>query len=335
MRITRDTLLKIARDTAAERVRISRRLVCIYLTGSLLGEEPLLGGTADIDLFFIHDAAPAQAREVVRLTDEIHLDIAHLSQEQFQQPRRLRLDAWLGSYIINHPLVLHDSGHWFDKIQAIITAQFNQPEVTLNRARALAEDTRQRWLNLHEGGEELPATTAAASYLKALEQAANAIAVLNGAPLTERRFFLNFPQRAQLVGRPELSAALVGLLLTPAPQPTEWPAWLPAWKAALQEVAHLPACPASLHPARLAYYERAVHALLETTPPAALWLLLRSWTRAADLLPAESAALAEWLSVAQALGLTASGLPDRLQALDSYLDTIEETLDAWGQKYGV
>ena len=36
MRITRDILLKIARDTAAQRVKVSRRLVCIYLTGSCL-----------------------------------------------------------------------------------------------------------------------------------------------------------------------------------------------------------------------------------------------------------------------------------------------------------
>jgi len=335
MRITRETLLKIARDTAAERVRISRRLVCIYLTGSLLSEEPLLGGTADIDLIFIHDAEPALAREVVRLTDEVHLDIAHLSQDHFQQPRRLRLDAWLGSYICSHPLVLHDSGHWFDKIQAIISAQFDQPDNTLNRARALAEDARQRWMALHEGAEGQSPTAAAATYIKALEQAGNAIAVLNGAPLTERRFFLLFPQRAQMLGRPELSAGLVAQLLSAAPQPSAWPAWLPAWKAALHAAGLQPGCPASLHPARLGYFERAVQALLDNTPPAALWLVLRTWTRAAALLPDGSPEQADWLAAAEALGLRGDGLQDRLQALDSYLDSVEETLDAWGQKYGV
>lgn len=335
MRITRETLLKIARDTAAERVRISRRLVCIYLTGSLLTEDPLLGGTADIDLVFIHDAEPALAREVVRLTDDVHLDIAHLSQDHFQQPRRLRLDAWLGSYICNHPLVLHDSMHWFDKVQAIISAQFYQPENTLNRARALAEQARGHWMSLHEGLEGASATGAVNQYLKALEQAANAVAVLNGAPLTERRFFVSFPQRAQLLGRPELSAGLVSQLLLAAPEPGAWPGWLPGWKAALQEVGQLADCPARLHPARLGYYERAVAALLETTPPAALWLLLRTWTRAAALLPEDSTGRGGWQAAAGSLGLLGEGLGERLQALDGYLDTVEETLDEWGKKFGI
>jgi hypothetical protein len=44
MRITTETLLKIARDTVAQRTRSDRSLLAIYLTGSLLESEPLLGG---------------------------------------------------------------------------------------------------------------------------------------------------------------------------------------------------------------------------------------------------------------------------------------------------
>ena len=90
MRLTREALLKIARDTAAQKVRISRRILCIYLTGSLLTPDPFLGGTTDIDLIFIHDSEPIQPREIVRLTDEIHLDIGHYDQAVFHQPRHLR-----------------------------------------------------------------------------------------------------------------------------------------------------------------------------------------------------------------------------------------------------
>lgn len=335
MRITRETLLKIARDTAAERVRVSRRLVCVYLTGSLLREDPLLGGSADIDLFCIHDAQPAAPREVVRLTDEVHLDIAHLSQAEFQQPRRLRQDAWLGSYICSHPLVLHDSAHWFDMQQAIISAQFFQPENVILRARGLAEEARQRWMTLHERAGDLTPAAAAGTYLKALEQAANSAAVVSGAPLTERRFLLHFAQRAQQLGREDLSSGLVAQLLGSGPQPSEWPDWLPGWKAALQQAGALPACPASLHPARLGYYQRAVLALLESTPPAALWLLLRTWTRAAALLPVDSAPHQQWLAAAAEVGLYGGALVERVQALDGYLDSVEETLDAWANKYGI
>lgn len=336
MRITRETLLKIARDTAAERVRISRRLVCIYLTGSLLSPEPLLGGTADIDLFFIHDSEPLAPREIVRLTDEVHLDIAHLPQAAFLQPRRLRLDAWLGHFICSHPLVLHDSNHWFDFTQASISAQYFQPENTLRRARSLAEDARQRWMRLHEESETPPdPIQAALSYLKALEQAGNAIAVLTGSPLTERRFLLQLPQRAAALERPDLATDLVALLLQTAPEPAQYADWLPAWKTALQAAARLPECPASLHPARMMYYERAVQTLLEATPPAALWLMLRTGCRAVATLPEDSPARSAWQPAMDGMGLSASALPDRLPALDGYLDRIEEMLDAWGSRNGV
>ena len=61
MRLTRETLIKIARDTAEQRVQISRRIICIYLVGSVLSDSPLLGGTTDIDLIIIHDSEPAAA----------------------------------------------------------------------------------------------------------------------------------------------------------------------------------------------------------------------------------------------------------------------------------
>ena len=60
MRINRETLLKIARDTTAQRTRADRGIQAVYLSGALLEEEYLLGRTADIDLTFIHIDAPFQ-----------------------------------------------------------------------------------------------------------------------------------------------------------------------------------------------------------------------------------------------------------------------------------
>ena len=54
MRITRETLLKIAKDTVTQQVRSRHDLVSVFLIGSLLTDDPLLGGTTDIDLIFIH-----------------------------------------------------------------------------------------------------------------------------------------------------------------------------------------------------------------------------------------------------------------------------------------
>ena len=90
MRINRQTLLKIAEDTVAQRARQERDIVSAFLIGSLLEEDYLLGGTTDIDLVFIHAETVQDEREIVRLTDDVHLDIAHYPQKTFRQTRSLR-----------------------------------------------------------------------------------------------------------------------------------------------------------------------------------------------------------------------------------------------------
>jgi hypothetical protein len=333
MRITRDTLLKIARDTAAQRVRTSRRVICIYLTGSLLAEEPLMGGTTDIDLICVHDGEPPMRREVVRLVDEVHLDIGHYAQADFSQPRHLRQDPWLGPFITSHPLLLHDSAHWFDFAQAAITAQFNNPENILARARALSDAARQAWLALRISDEMTPDQVW--GYLKAVENAGNAFASLSGVPLTERRYWLVLPERAETLGRPGLAAGLLDLIL-PDPLPAEdWQAWQAPWRAALVAATQNPACPARLQSARHFYYERSAAALFETSPAASAWLALRTWTQAAMFLPGDGPDVHAWRAILGSIGLDSQGFSTRLDAFDAYLDNLEETLDAWGKANGI
>jgi hypothetical protein len=330
MRITRDTLLQIARDTAAERIRVNRRIICIYLTGSLRSEDPLIGGTADIDLMIIHDSQPAVEREVVRLSDEIHLDIAHLPQDLFRQPRGLRTNPWFSPFIVSHPLVYHDTQHWFEFAQASITSQFNLPANVIQRAHALSSLARRSWREMSASPLGGPAQVW--KFLKAAENAANSIATLSGPPLTERRFLVEFPTRALVMGKPELSSRLLDLVV---PQFVEKDTTFAPWKDALDAAAALPDCPAHLQSPRCAYYLRSALALQERTPAASTWILLRTFSQAAALLPEASPQVSGWASTLQTLGYSPQTFPDRLAALDSYLDLVEETLDEWSRSNGV
>ncbi len=337
MRVTRETLIKIARDTAAQRARVSRRIVCIYLTGSVLGDSPLLGGTTDIDLIVIHDDEPVQKREVARLTDEVHLDIGHYSQSVFHQPRHLRTDPWFGPSIYSKPVVLYETQHWFDFIQAATGAQFFQADYVLQRASTLAQKARQFWMDLEMNTDEAHPLRLY-RYLEALENAGNALVCLTGEgrPLAERRFMLQLPRRLQALNQPDLISDLVGLLV-PDPSRLEenWTQWLAAWKEAYQAASSQGDIPPRLSACRQLYYERAVAALWEESPSAALWLLLRTWTLAAGNLPAGSPLLAAWQSACQFLNLNEATFPNRLQALDHTLDRVEETLDSWANANGV
>ena len=44
MRVTRESLIRIAKETVQERAYNDKNIIAAYLTGSLLTEEPFLGG---------------------------------------------------------------------------------------------------------------------------------------------------------------------------------------------------------------------------------------------------------------------------------------------------
>lgn len=331
MRITRDTLMKIARDTAAQRARQDRSLICIYLTGSLVFEDDiLLGGTTDIDLVMIHDHEPAQEREFVRLSDEVHLDIAHYSQTRYARARALRLDPWIGSYLREDPICLYDLQHWFEFTQANVSAQFNLPETVLARCRPLAERARQAWLDLSQQ-QSAPDPQTLLVYFRALADAANAIACLDGPPLTERRMLLNLPARAEALGRPGLAAGLVDLCSRQELDQDTWQSFAADWTASLNEVSQLNSRPQRLAACRVPYYTRAALAVPAVMP----WVMLRTWTAAEAALGKNSPTRSRWLELTHLTGLDREQFPSQIEALDAYLDSVEETLDLWAQKFGI
>ena len=333
MRITPSLLHKIARDTVDQRKRRDHSLLAVYLTGSLFAGEPLIGGTADIDLFFIHDERVSPEREIQRLTDEIHLDIAHHGREDYSQARALRLHPWMGYNIINCT-IMYDPQHFLDFTQASVRGQFEQPENVLGRVQIQAEHARQIWLELHDQKSE-PQIEQVNNYLRAVGQAANAVACLSGPPLTDRRFLRSFPARADAVGRSGMYAGLQGLLGGAQAEGETLAVWIESWEKAYLAI---PAEQASarLHPDRFAYYRRAFESLLGgESPRDVLWPLLRTWLEAISLLPDNASPVAEWQDAFSAMGLLGPGYRERVAALDAYLDSVEELLDEWSQKRGI
>lgn len=332
MRINRETLLKIAQETTVQRTRSNREIIAVYLCGSLLQEEFMLGGTADIDLVIIHNDQPPTEREIVRLSDEVHLDIAHHVQKDYRQTRTLKEHPWLGP-TLNTCKVLHDPQHFLDFTQASVRGQFDRSDHVLQRAHQQAEKARQIWISL-QSSNELPGVKEIASYLRALWQAANAVASLSGQPLTERRLLLNFPTSANAVGHSGLQAGLLGLLGAPSISVEALWGCLAAWQSAFQE---LPSenTPVRLHIERRLYYYKAFDAFLSSAQPqAVLWPLLRTWTQMAGLLPTDSKEYQDWLATCLQLGLAGDGFAERLAALDSYLDLVDETIEEWGRANG-
>ncbi len=332
MRITPEILHKLARDTVAQRTRTDRDIIAVFMHGSLLREEPLLGGTADIDLFFVHSEAPLYGREITRINDDVHLDISHVARMDYRQARELRRHPWIGPTIYGCK-ILYDPQHFMDFTQASVRGQFNDPSNVISRARDQAEHARQIWFSLQE--TESPALDSSSNFLRAVLHAANSISSLSGMPLTNRRLLLDFPGRAEAASRPGLFNGLTGLLGGNALNADKMRAWLPGWKTAFQAL-DLDQRPADLHPHRQNYYLKAFEELLAGPQPVtALWPLLETWTQIACLLPAGSPDLNQWEEAITETGLAGEIFPSRLAALDAFLDTIDETLEDWARNNGV
>jgi hypothetical protein len=334
MRVTSEVLLNIAQEYVLTQTKKTSSLLAAFVHGAALLESPLLAGTGDIDLFLIFNESLPETRQVQRVTDEIHLDIASFLRNTFQQTRQIRLHPWFGPGI-NGCKILYDPQHYLDFIQASVRGQFNRPENVFARVQSQVAHSRQIWLDFQSGLPE-PTLQTVQKYFKAVSKSTNAIAGLSGVPLTERRFLIEFPQRAQIVEKSEtLFANLLGLLGSSHANQTNITAWLTAWRETYEAVPEQQR-PASLSLHRLQYYLQFFEAFMQTGRYALiLWPLLRSWTRAAACLPEGASERASWRTAGEQLGLIGDGFAEKINALDAYLDTIEEILEAWAQNNGV
>ncbi len=331
MRITRDLLLRLAKQHTEERAYNDETIIAAYLTGSVLHEEPLLGNTTDIDLVFVHNTPVETARELKMLSPDVHLDIHHRSEKDYTPPRELRANPWLG-YELYDPQLLYETKHFFEFTQASLRAGFDDPKSILKRSHTLLEHARKIWMALQFNAEKLTPDVLL-NYLDALHNAANAIAELTGAPLGERRLLLDFPARAEAIDQPQFTPGLFGLLGGTKLLPARLESWLPAWKNFFNFASEAHGVDIRIHAERLGYYEKAFLAIINgETPLAALYPMLLTWTLAAQALPENQ--IGDWQSACAELGFSDASLEERLSALDHYMDTIEEKLEALLQENG-
>jgi len=335
MRITKEQLLNIAKDTVkSETFGGNHDLICAYLTGSMLLDEPLIGGATDIDLIFVHAGNPPVRREIRRLNDEIHVDLLHFPRAYFEQPRQLRTDAWVGSFICQTPLVLYEENHWFDYTRAAGCANFQQPANILERVSVFQQTARSDWLSL-QGQAPSFSPSNLHRYAQIIENAANAITCLTNPPLTDRRFFLNFQPAAMAIQMPGLIGGLIDLVLPAEPIDPDWDTWLAQWTRTYHALLQQEHAPIKYDAARESYYLSAIKSLQQDENQAALWLLFKTWTEMMNAMPnGNHACHQDFSAFCEALMLTDEHFAARMTALDAFLDAEEAAIDGWKQAAG-
>ncbi len=336
MRVTRESLVRIAKETSLERSHNDRTIIAAYLTGSVAGDaDPMLGGTTDIDLVFVHITLQAPPREIIKLTPDFHLDIQHRTKSEFRSPRELRADPTLG-YEMYDPMLLWQSEKFFEFVQAGLRAgfEFHAPSLILARCRKLLAAARKSWVELSDISADKASAAEVKEFLSAVGSAANALAELNGGPLAERRFLVEFPRRAEAAERPDLTEGLFNLLGAGQADPATLASWLPAWGSDFLAAAQDSRADPTIHAARFNYYDKAIHALVEgETHLTALWPLIHTWAQACAVLDPQQTGL--WQSASRHLGLMGEDLLKRISDLDGYLDQVEIRLDEIAVASGV
>ncbi len=328
MRVTRDILINLARENAAKLAAKDRGLVCVYLVGSLVRDrEPFIGGVTDIDLVCVHDRPIAARREIIRINADVHLDIAHYTQEEYAPARKLRLDPWIGGALELEAVSLQDSTHWFDLTRSTAISQFWQPANVAARCRVLLTSARQNWQSLVDGSvpQGIKRTRV---FLDAIRETANTVAVFSGMPLTVRRLFMDLPESAARAELPEITGNLVELFTSEKVTDEQFSLWLDGLGSVFETLKQSQTVPPSIHPNRRNYFEKAILAMTEERPAAAVWLLLDVWTMAASTFPRTEEPHKAWLTFCQELGLDNKTLTSRLDGLDAALDQVEEAVDS-------
>jgi len=329
MRVTRDALLKIARDTAEKAYVPNRNITAAFLVGSMLSENPFMGGTTDIDLLVIYDGDPPNDREILKLSNDIHIDVRYEAASLYAQPRELRGDPWRG-YTMWNPLLLHQKGRFFEYTQSIVRSQFDDPVNRMKRAYAFSGPARSAWTEMQLD----PANAEPLKLLRAVENAANAVAVLAGAPIPTRHLLAEFPARAQALDNPDLVKSLLEVMARQINVDFVHE-WLPAWEVAFCSAGQRP-LELDVHIARLGYYKAGIETLLESDfPLAAAWPMIFTWAMAAEAGNFAGEHNRPWNRVLALLGLDPVGMPERIQALDGFLDTLEEMLEQMAARNGL
>ena len=335
MRVSRESLTRLAKENALERAFNNRDIVAAYLTGSLLSDaDPMLGGTTDIDLVLVHATQPGARREIVKLSPDFHLDIKHRAKSDFKSPRELRTDPMLG-YEMYDPMLLYEREKFVEFVQAGLRAgfEFHAPSLVLGRCRKLLSEARKGWIDLMDIGQEKAGPLQVKQFLRALSYAGNTVAELTGGPLAERRFLLDFPTRAEAVDRPNFTATQFNLIGASQVDANTLSGWLPDWKNAFLAAAENSKVDQSIHADRLNYYMKAIESLIAgETPLTSLWPLINTWTLAINAIepaigPSEAQVVGPWKAAVVKLGLLGAGFEERVSQLDLYLDEIEAQLD--------
>jgi hypothetical protein len=327
VRVSKEKLIDLAKMETEKRAE-SGSILSAYIVGSVASGNPILGGTADVDLVLIHNLQPDQQQEFLPFSDDFHLDITHHSSELYDKPTELRVDPWLGPAMCE-PLFLYDPLHFFERAQAGVRGRFHRADHVHERAQAFLTRARRFKSELDSDGNFV------SNYLRILLEGTNAIATLAGFPAAGRRMVLILESRLEKAKGSHFFEKFLQLQGANRVIEAQAHTWLAQWDLCAQAAIDQ-SDRSSI--ARHRYYFSGFEALLsQERPEIVLWNLLDRWGESVlshELHTADGEHQENWENALTSLGLQGGDQSGRSDELENYLDDIEDFLNIWADQHG-
>jgi hypothetical protein len=322
VRVTQEKLIQLAQEEAERRGQ-TENVLSGYLIGSVASGDAIIGESADIDLVLIHRFTPDRQREIVPLSNDIHLDICHHSSDLYAYPPDLRTDPWLGPSMCE-PIFLYDPDHFFERAQAGVRGQFYRSDHTLARASEFLKRARKT------KSDNFSNPMWVLNYIGSALDAANALATLGGFPIAGRRISILLQARFRELNLEGSWTKFSNLLGENTEQEEHITDWITAWEDAFDASSHHDPM---FHPARKNYYMKSFLSFIDLdTVQEIVWVLIPTWCRAMQALPEEhhdDQTHIAWETALEEFRLSIDERASRNDQLEDFHDHVEEILENW------
>jgi hypothetical protein len=349
--IKRDTLMKYARDLAAQRANQRPSILAAYIVGSVARGDAPFDEAYDLDLFLI-DESPGiilPAPEDVRLTPQIIAEISYRRPEFYKDTARLRDHHWMGPEIAEG-LALYDPRHFFERVQAGVRGRFDRPVHIHARAQGFLDWARGELAALdplpEAGPAAAPTGEAIHHFAHTLQFAAGALLSLDLAVGPPRRLLVRLGEAGRALGRPDLYTFFLQTISAADLTPDEVEQLIAMWGSLYGAAAEFHQGEWGedffVHPMRRSYYERALRALAaEGRGRDGAWLLLYTGNACANQVRQHAPEgpsfiyLEKWDQTLGRFGLgSAETFAQAVGLLRDYVRQVEEFVEQWAEREG-
>lgn len=329
MKYTKEYLLEAAQNFVNKKIARDPAISAVLLIGSLRKIDHFIDRPMDVDLLVLRDEKGDVDNELVRISDEHHLDVHYDDALAYDDPKMLRSDSVRG-WALWDASVLYQREHFFEFTQSTVRSQFDEPRNVIDRMRYYIKPARELWLENSATPENVDMET----YLSAIFAAGNALACIDREPLSIRSFLTDLFDVTKNLEIEDINSRFMNCLSSDLSIDLIQSNFA-LWEELFMEGCKYPADDV-ITPLRLAYFRSSIDSELAGTQPIrALWPFLFTISKMPIRFSEFTELIQKHADVKTAFGFSPNGMGDKFKYLDLLLEDIEGIIEQLLVDYAV